>query len=86
MEGIITSIHEPSREELGSVYRYIKAQIIKSGHVSTIITLSRFTQDLGEDKDQIQYNVLKLIAMGVLERRLVTTKDNKHYHQYRLLK
>ena len=87
MDGIITRIHEPSRDELGNVYRYIKAQILKSQFKKdAMITLNRFTQDLQDDKDQIQYNILKLIAMGVLERKLIRTKDNKSMYLYRLLK
>lgn len=87
MDGIITSIYEPTREQLGNVYRYIKAQIQKSQFKKdAMITLNRFTQDLQDDKDQIQYNILKLIAMGVLERKLIRTKDNKSMYLYRLLK
>lgn len=87
MEGIITSIHEPSREELGNVYRYIKKRISETPYkVNAAITSTRFSQDLQDDKDQIQYNILKLIAMGVLERKLITTKDNKSMYVYRLLK
>lgn len=87
MDGVITSIHEPSREELGNVYRYIKKRISETPYkVNAAITSTRFQQDLQDDKDQIQYNILKLIAMGVLERRLITTKDNKRMYVYRLLK
>lgn len=87
MDGIITSVYEPTREQLGNVYRYIKAQIQKSQFKKdAMITLNRFTQDLQDDKDQIQYNLLKLIAMGVLERKLIRTKDNKSMYLYRLLK
>lgn len=87
MDGIITSIYEPTREQLGNVYRYIKAQIQKSQHkVNAAITLNRFSEDLQETKDQIQYDLLKLIAMGVLERKLIRTKDNKSMYLYRLLK
>lgn len=87
MDGIITSVYEPTREQLGNVYRYIKAQIQKSQFKKdAMITLNRFTQDLQDDKDQIQYNILKLIAMGVLERKLIRTKDNKSMYLYRLLK
>lgn len=87
MDGIITKIHEPSRDELGNVYRYIKAQICNTQFKKdAVITLYRFTQDLQDDKDQIQYNLLKLIAMGVLERKLIRTKDNKSMYLYRLLK
>lgn len=85
--GIITSIYEPTREQLGNVYRYIKAQISNTQYKKdAVITLNRFTQDLQDDKDQIQYNILKLIAMGVLERKLIRTKDNKSMYLYRLLK
>lgn len=87
MDGIITSIYEPTREQLGNVYRYIKAQIQKSQFKKdAMITLNRFTQDLQETKYQIQYELLKLIAMGVLERKLIRTKDNKSMYLYRLLK
>lgn len=87
MDGIITSIYEPTREQLGNVYRYIKAQISNTQYKKdAVITLNRFTQDLQDDKDQIQYNILKLIAMGVLERKLIRTKDNKSMYLYRLLK
>ena len=87
MDGIITSIYEPTREQLGNVYRYIKAQIQKSQFKKdALITLNRFSEDLQETKDQIQYNLLKLIAMGVLERKLIRTKDNKSMFLYRLLK
>lgn len=87
MDGIITSIYEPTREQLGNVYRYIKAQIQKSQFKKdAVITLNRFSEDLQETKDQIQYNILKLIAMGVLERKLIRTKDNKSMYLYRLLK
>lgn len=87
MDGIITKIYEPTREQLGNVYRYIKAQIQKSQFKKdAVITLNRFTQDLQDDKDQIRYNILKLIAMGVLERKLIRTKDNKSMYLYRLLK
>lgn len=87
MDGIITSVYEPTREQLGNVYRYIKAQISKTPYkVNAAITLNRFAQDLQENKEQIQYNVFKLIAMGVLERKLITTKDNKSMYLYRLLK
>lgn len=87
MDGIITSIYEPTREQLGNVYRYIKAQIQKSQFKKdAMITLNRFSEDLQETKDQIQYNILKLIAMGVLERKLIRTKDNKSMYLYRLLK
>lgn len=87
MDGIITSIYEPTREQLGNVYRYIKAQIQKSQFKKdALITLNRFSEDLQETKDQIQYNILKLIAMGVLERKLIRTKDNKSMYLYRLLK
>lgn len=87
MDGIITSIYEPTREQLGNVYRYIKAQIQKSQYKKdALITLNRFSEDLQETKDQIQYNILKLIAMGVLERKLIRTKDNKSMYLYRLLK
>lgn len=85
--GVITSIHEPSRQELGNIYRYIKQRISETPYkVNAAITSTRFQQDLQDDKDQIQYNILKLIAMGVLERRLITTKDNKRMYVYRLLK
>lgn len=87
MDGIITSIYEPTREQLGNVYRYIKAQIQKSQFkVNAAITLNRFSEDLQETKDQILYDLLKLIAMGVLERKLIRTKDNKSMFLYRLLK
>lgn len=87
MDGIITSVYEPTREQLGNVYRYIKAQISNTQYKKdAVITLNRFTQDLQDDKDQIQYNILKLIAMGVLERKLIRTKDNKSMYLYRLLK
>ena len=87
MDGIITSIYEPTRELLGNVYRYIKAQIQKSQFKKdALITLNRFSEDLQETKDQIQYDLLKLIAMGVLERKLIRTKDNKSMYLYRLLK
>ena len=87
MDGIITKIYEPTREQLGNVYRYIKAQIQKSQFKKdAVITLNRFTQDLQDDKDQIRYNILKLLAMGVLERKLIRTKDNKSMYLYRLLK
>lgn len=87
MDGIITSIYEPTREQLGNVYRYIKAQIQKSQFKKdAVITLNRFSEDLQETKDQIQYNILKLIAMGVLERKLIRTKDNKSMYLYRLVK
>lgn len=87
MDGIITSIYEPTREQLGNVYRYIKAQIQKSQFKKdAVITLNRFSEDLQETKDQIQYDLYKLIAMGVLERKLIRTKDNKSMYLYRLLK
>lgn len=87
MDGIITSIYEPTREQLGNVYRYIKAQIQKSQFKKdAMITLNRFSEDLQETKYQIQYELLKLIAMGVLERKLIRTKDNKSMYLYRLLK
>ena len=87
MDGIITSIYEPTREQLGNVYRYIKAQIQKSQYKKdALITLNRFSEDLQETKYQIQYELLKLIAMGVLERKLIRTKDNKSMYLYRLLK
>ena len=87
MDGIITSIYEPTREQLGNVYRYIKAQIQKSQFKKdALITLNRFSEDLQETKDQILYDLLKLIAMGVLERKLIRTKDNKSMFLYRLLK
>lgn len=87
MDGIITSIYEPTREQLGNVYRYIKAQIQKSQFKKdALITLNRFSEDLQETKYQIQYELLKLIAMGVLERKLIRTKDNKSMYLYRLLK
>lgn len=87
MDGIITSIYEPTREQLGNVYRYIKAQIQKSQFKKdAVITLNRFSEDLQETKYQIQYELLKLIAMGVLERKLIRTKDNKSMYLYRLLK
>lgn len=87
MDGIITYIYEPTREQLGNVYRYIKAQIQKSQFKKdAMITLNRFSEDLQETKYQIQYNILKLIAMGVLERKLIRTKDNKSMYLYRLLK
>ena len=87
MDAIITSIYEPTREQLGNVYRYIKAQIQKSQFKKdAAITLNRFSEDLQETKDQIQYDLLKLIAMGVLERKLIRTKDNKSMFLYRLLK
>ena len=87
MDGIITSIYEPTREQLGNVYRYIKAQIQKSQFKKdAMITLDRFSEDLQETKYQIQYELLKLIAMGVLERKLIRTKDNKSMYLYRLLK
>ena len=47
---------------------------------------NRFSEDLQETKDQILYDLLKLIAMGVLERKLIRTKDNKSMFLYRLLK
>lgn len=85
--GVITSIHEPSREELGNIYRYIKKRISETPYkVNAAISSTRFAQDLQDNKDQIQYNILKLIAMGVLERKLITTKDNKSMYVYRLLK
>lgn len=87
MDAIITSIYEPTREQLGNVYRYIKAQIQKSQFKKdALITLNRFSEDLQETKDQILYDLLKLIAMGVLERKLIRTKDNKSMYLYRLLK
>ena len=87
MDGIITSVYEPTREQLGNVYRYIKAQISNTQFKKdAVITLNRFSEDLQETKDQIQYNILKLIAMGVLERKLIRTKDNKSMYLYRLLK
>ena len=87
MDAIITSIYEPTREQLGNVYRYIKAQIQKSQFKKdAMITLNRFSEDLQETKDQILYDLLKLIAMGVLERKLIRTKDNKSMFLYRLLK
>ena len=87
MDAIITSIYEPTREQLGNVYRYIKAQIQKSQFKKdAAITLNRFSEDLQEKKDQILYHLLKLIEMGDLERKLIRTKDNKSMFLYRLLK
>lgn len=76
----------PTREELGMVYRYIKAAVASSGRAECCVTYRSMGEDLKVDYDNLRYRVEWLCGRGAIARRDYVTKNGRSVYLYRILK